>query len=44
MGTTQQCPRIGCLYMWDYNGNADHVTSCPKCHTSVMIRKGVESL
>lgn len=40
MGTTQQCKR--CDYVWDYNGKAEYVGSCPRCHTSVMLRFGVK--
>lgn len=38
MGETQQCQR--CKHIWDYNGKAKYVTSCPSCKTSVMLRLG----
>jgi Zn finger protein HypA/HybF involved in hydrogenase expression len=31
-----------CLYQWIYKGNGIYYTSCPKCHTTVNIRKGID--
>ncbi|HMA05851.1 MAG TPA: hypothetical protein VKO45_07990 [Methanomicrobiales archaeon] len=32
-----QCQRCG--YQWDYKGNADWYTSCPRCKTSVKVQR-----
>lgn len=36
------CKRPGCLYVWIYKGNGIYYTSCPKCHSTVNIRKGID--
>jgi len=36
-----KCSRASCLYEWDYNGKAKWYASCPRCHSSVNLRKFV---
>ena len=37
-----KCPKKECQYVWDYNGEADFYTSCPRCKTNVRIKKEVK--
>jgi len=34
-----KCPNKKCGYVWDYNGEADFYTSCPRCKFSVRIKE-----
>jgi len=34
-----KCPREECGYEWDYDGKSEWYTSCPRCKTSVSVRK-----
>ena len=32
-----KCQR--CKYEWDYQGKSDWYTSCPRCRTSIKVKK-----
>ena len=34
-----KCPRVLCGYVWKYNGKSCYYAKCPKCLTSVSIKK-----
>ena len=34
-----KCPREECSYKWDYDGESNWYTSCPRCKTSVNVNK-----
>ena len=35
--TEQKCKRCG--HEWDYKGKSEYYTTCPKCKTSINVRK-----
>ena len=37
-----KCQR--CSYIWDYNGKSEWYTSCPRCRTSISIRKQMRNI
>ena len=37
-----KCPREGCGHVWEYYGDAMDTTSCPKCGTTMSIKKAFE--
>lgn len=38
-GDTMKLKCKRCNYEWDYKGNSEWYTSCPKCRTTIRVRK-----
>lgn len=39
-----KCGRTDCGYEWEYSGNSEWYASCPKCRTTVNVRKQKENV
>lgn len=34
-----KCCRVSCAYIWDYHGASERYAQCPRCRTTVSIKK-----